>query len=287
MPKLPDKLPFGTSLARQVARQNLTRFNNVFWVAERSRRHLKGGFSTIWFPAPAPGVHGVFNSAQEWAAATDEFRDWTRQHILISAASLLEVYIKSIATTALRANPELLDRSLTGVDGYRFVFGKDEPPARWTQGIDAAVAGFAKGLWRDRLRQLEVVFAKILDLEPELQKIQNKRNRIAHQFGADRERSVPWDEVTHVVVGARDCENAIKTVSLFIAEADTKVFGALVGAHEVLSLYHEWQRKEPNIGRYKVAGNLASKFCDHIGSLNGMGIGREFAQAIASYYDAL
>lgn len=211
--------------------------------------------------------------------------------MLISAASLLEVYIKSITTTALQANPELLDRSLSRIDGYAFILGKATPPDGWKKSVEAVVDSFITGLWKHRFRRLEVVFGKLptklTALEPDLQKIQNKRNRIAHQFGADSNRSVPWDAVTHVVVGAKDCENAIKTVSAFIAEADTNVFGALVGAHEVLALYHDWSRKEPNLGRYRVMGIRATVFCDHIGRLNGNGIGRDYAQAIIDHYDTL
>lgn len=291
MPQFPANLPFGTSLARQVARQNLTRFNNVFWVAERARKHIRSGFSSIRFPPVTPGVHGVFTSNAEWESAADEFRDWTRQHVLISAASLLEVYLTSITQTALQAKPELLDRSLIGVDGFSFVFGKASPPDGWRSGIASTVEGFTKGLWKHRFRQLEIVFgklpAKLTALEPELQKIQNKRNRIAHKFGADSDRTVPWTDVTHVVVGAKDCDKAIRTVSSFIVEADSNLFGSLVGSHEVLALYHDWSIKEPNIGRYRAMGVQASKFCDHIGQLNGNGIGKAYAQAVIDYYDAL
>lgn len=291
MPQLPTTLPFGTSLARQVARQNLTRFNNIFWVAERARKLIKSGFSAIHFPPITPGVHGVFSTVSDWENAADEFRDWTRQHVLISAASLLEVYINSISQTAIEAKPELLDRSLVGVSGYSFVLGKASPPEGWKKSVESAVAGFTKGLWKNRFRQMEVVFgklpAKLTALEPELQKIQNKRNRIAHKFGAVSDRSVPWAAVTHVVVGAKGCDQAIRTVSAFIAEADANVFGPLVGAHELLSLYHDWSIKESNLSRYRVMGTRATKFCDHIGRLNGAGIGKDYAQAVVDYYDSL
>jgi len=100
-------------------------------------------------------------------------------------------------------------------------------------------------------------------------------------------RSTPWDAVNHVVVGPRDCENAIKAVSAFIAEADSNVFGELVGAHEILELYHDWSHKEPNPGRYRVTGTRAAVFCDYIGQLSGKGIGKEYTQAIIDYYDML
>ena len=45
-------------------------------------------------PTPGPGVHGCFGTNEEWQDAVDEFRIWRRQHVLVSAASLLEVYVK-------------------------------------------------------------------------------------------------------------------------------------------------------------------------------------------------
>jgi hypothetical protein len=291
MPQLPREPPFGTSLARQVARQNLTKFNHAFWVPERARTHLRSGFASIVFPSPGPGVHGVYNTATEWQGASDVFLDWTRQQVLISAVSLLEVYINSIATTALQANPEFIDRSLKGKDGYAFVLGKATPPKGLEKTRKAAVEGFTKGSWKERFRRLEIVFGKLpeklVDLESDLQNLQNKRNKIAHKFGADEARSVPWDAVTHVAVGPKCCENAIKTVSKFITVADSEVFAPLVGAHEVLEIYHNWAGKNPGLGRLRLMDTQAEAFCKHIGRLIGQGLGREYAQSIINYYDAL
>ncbi|WP_146208006.1 hypothetical protein [Azospirillum sp. TSH64] len=233
----------------------------------------------------------MFASSADWESAADEFRDWTRQHVLLSAASLLEVYLKSISTTALQAKPELTDRSLTNVDGYRFVLKKAKPPSNWKKALDSQVNEFVTGLWADRFRQLEIVFGKLPEklkvLEPALQNIQNKRNRIAHQFGVDAPRNAPWDNISHVSVGAKDCESAIKTVSEFISEADTNVFGHIVGSHEVLAIYHHWAQKEPNINQYKVSGSCAAKFCDYVGQLSGRGIGKDYVQEVIEYYESL
>lgn len=291
MQQLPRKPPFGTSLARQVARQNLTRFNNVFWVAERAHTHLRSGFGSIRFPRQGPGVHGVYNTATEWERASDEFLNWTRQHVLISAASLLEAYITSITTTALQANPEFLDRSLRGKDRHSFVLGKATPPEGWKKLLKREVDGFTKGTWKDRLRRLEIIFGQLpqelVALETDLAKIQKKRNLIVHKFGAEEARSVPWDAVKHVVVKANDCTAAIKTVSAFIADADSKVFSSLVGAHELLAIYHDWAKKHPGLGRHRVMGTRAGAFCDHIGSLIGQSPGKDYAQSIIDYYDTL
>ena len=62
----PHKPPYrDTTLARQVARQNLTTLNNAFWVVERSFPVTKGAFPSLTFPTilkhtefPGPRING-------------------------------------------------------------------------------------------------------------------------------------------------------------------------------------------------------------------------------------
>ena len=177
-----------------------------------------------------------------------------------------------------------------GVDGYKYVFKKEAAPTGWKSNAENAVSGFTVGLWKDRLRRMEVVFGalpKLTAYADALQGIQNKRNRIAHEFGAERSRNAPWAPIAHVSVGAKDCEKAIRAVSAFIAEADTNLFGPLVGAHEVLALYHDWARKRDDLGRLRVENRRAEVFSVEIGKLYGAGIGREFSKSVIDYYDSM
>ena len=202
------KLPFGTTLSRQIAKQHLSRFNNVFWLGERSFRHLKSSYKDISIPKPGPGVHGAFGSDKEWQDAADEYHAWMRQHILVSASSLLEVYVKSASTTALAAKPELVDKSFLGVDGFCFVKGSTSKPKHLTDLIEGVTAGFTVGRWEERLRRIGRVFGAIpgtlTHLAPALQSIQTKRNRVAHQFGDESlDRRAPWDAFKIIEVGPK------------------------------------------------------------------------------------
>ena len=167
------QLPFGTTLARQIARQHLTRFNNVYWVAERSARYLRGAHPHIHFPAPSPGVHGIFTEPQ-WEKAADEHHAWVRQHVLVSAASLLEVYVRAAAVSAVTARPELIDKTYHGVDGFSFI-KSNTTPRPLKDLIEAVTGGFIFGPWTDRFRRLARVFGAIpqplLDLTQTLQSI--------------------------------------------------------------------------------------------------------------------
>nr|WP_313427311.1 hypothetical protein [Brevundimonas diminuta] len=285
-------LPFGTTLARQMAKQNLTRFNHAFWVGERGFDHLAGGFDKITFPPETPASHGIYKSEPEWIAGAKEHRIWTRQYVLVSAASLLEVYLSSATTSALRAQPGLVDPALTGQDGYLYLMGKKPTPTGWNRALKAKVATFTKGVWKDRLKNLEAVFgtlpAKAWALEPKLQKLQDTRNDIAHEFGLDGpRRSAQWQTIKHIEPNFSDCETAIKAVSAMIASIDAPVFGPRIGGHEILYQYHLWAQSNPRSGSWHVAGSAANLFRDHIGALTSAPLGADYAKTIANYYHRL
>lgn len=154
-----DRLPFRTTLTRQIAKQHLTRFNNVYWVAERSHRYLRAAHPNLHFPTPAPGVHGIFSESQ-WEAATDEHHAWVRQHVIVSAASLLEVYIKAASVAAVTARPELIDKTYFGLDGFSFVKANNAPKALRDL-TDAVTGGFIFGPWTDRFKRLARVICPL------------------------------------------------------------------------------------------------------------------------------
>jgi hypothetical protein len=225
----PARIPFDTTLARQIAKQHLSNFNNVFWVSERSFKLLRGSYTRVQMPTPGPGVHGYFKDESEWQAGADEFRTWTRQHVLISAASLLEVYIQSAATAALSASPELVDRSLRGTSGMVFIKFPDRAPKYIRDLIKTRVDSLTTGLWKDRFQRMALIFGQLppalLELEKPLQSVQDRRNRIAHSYGIGGElRRTPWEPITAIHVAPSQLVDSIKLVSKAISLADTKVF---------------------------------------------------------------
>jgi hypothetical protein len=286
------RLPFGTSLARQIARQHLSNFNNVFWVSHHSFRLIRQSFSDLNIPAPGPGIHGSFTAEGEWEKGADELRIWTRQHILISAASLLEVYVLSAATAALSATPELIDKSLTGVDGIRFIKHPESTPAYLKGIIETRVDGFTHGLWRDRLLRMSLIFGALpgdlLSLSRELQTLQDRRNRIAHSYGIGGElRKTPWEPLQAITVTPAQIIAAIKVVSAAIRLLDERVFATQIGAFEILHEFDIWTKRNKNAGRWRVSGRLPLEFRLHIGRAFGQTPGMKYIKGMVRYYDSL
>ncbi|MEH2513110.1 hypothetical protein V1291_004464 [Nitrobacteraceae bacterium AZCC 1564] len=285
-----NRLPFGTTLARQIARQHLTRFNNVYWVAERSSRYLRSAHPHLHFPPPAPGVHGIF-TAPQWEKAAEEHHAWVRQHVLVSAASLLEVYIRSASVSAVTARPELIDKTYIGIDGFSFVKSKTMPKSLRDL-IEAVTGGFIFGPWTDRFRRLARVFGAIpqplLDLTLTLQSIQTKRNKIAHEFGNDgKGRQAPWDAFAIIQVGPKEIQEAITAVSNAIALFDMRLFGPSIGGHEILQQYHIWKGKQKNYHKLYVSGGLANEFRTYLGEQYGSTPGSDYIRGMIAYYNGI
>jgi hypothetical protein len=288
----PNRLPFGTTLARQIAKQHLANLNNVFWVGERSGPLVRQSFNDITMPQPGPGIHGYYNDARSWQVAVDAFRLWSRQHVLVSAASLLEVYLKSASTAAFYACPELIDRTLDGVDSVTFIKFSDRLPKYFKNLVEEKSEAFTKGLWKERLHRLALVFGRLpeelLELEKDLQSLQNRRNRIAHSYGANGElRRTPWEPIKAVVVSPKEIIEITKSISMAISLLDEKVFSSRIGGYEIVHEFHVWCSRQKQLQKMRVSGAIGSAFRTHIGGAFGATPGSEYITAMIAYFNSI
>jgi hypothetical protein len=283
--------PLGsTTLARQVTRQHLGVLNDAFWVTEHSHSAVKTIYPSLTLPSGI-GAHGCFGSEVQWVTAVNEQRLWVRQHVLVSAASLLEVYLASAASAALWANPEFADRSLNGVREVELIkFAIRFPELEKI--IRTHVNAILKGTWRDRMRRMAIVFGKLPPkleaLVPILQGIQDKRNKIAHAFGRSSKefRRTPWEPTDRIRLEVPEVESALKTVGAAVREADLHLFGNLIGGYEFLYEYHAWlngfkdsfSRPEPGLREPEFRKHIAAKF--------GHGPSKPYYLSMIRYYEA-
>lgn len=282
---------FDTTLARQIAKQHLSNFNNVFWVAEHSYKSIRQSFGSIRFPKPGPGVHGFFADEAGWQGAVDEFRVWTRQHVLISAASLLEVYVEGAATVALSSHPSLIDRAIS-IEGIEFLKHPERRPKHLEGLIKDRVNGFTHGLWKDRLLNLSLIFGalpqSLLDMTTQLQSIQDRRNRIAHSYGLGGElRRTPWQPIQAITVTPGQISDAIKIVSSAIRIMDESIFLSATGAYDLLHELDVWMKKNPDASRLDALGEVPGAFSKHVGDSFGRSPGRNYCKEMYEFYSRL
>lgn len=282
---------FDTTLARQIAKQHLSNFNNVFWVAEHSYKVMRKSFTSIRFPTPGPGVHGHFPDEPVWQSGVDEFRVWTRQHVLISAASLLEVYVEGAATVALSSHPSLIDRAISS-EGIEFLKHPERAPKHLEGLIKDRVNGFTHGLWKDRILNLSLVFGvlpqSLLDMTSQLQSIQDRRNRIAHSYGLGGElRRTPWQPIQAITVSPGQISDAIKAISAAIRIMDDSVFLGATGAYDLLHELDVWMKKNSDAARLAALGQAPGAFSKHVGESFGRSPGRQYCKEMYDFYVGL
>jgi hypothetical protein len=279
-----------TTLARQVARQNLTTLNNALWVTENSYPLVKSSFSSITMPT-GPTAHGCFGSEPQWTAAVDEQHLWVRQHVLVSAASLLEVYLTTAISAALWASPEYANRSLSGVSEVALIKFPERAPGL-EKLIEKHVKAMVTGEWIIRFRQMAIIFGKLPTkleaLTVRLQNLQDKRNRIAHGFGQSTKaiRRTPWAPSDAIALQVSDVEESLTCVGAAIREADVHIFSPLIGGYEFLYEYDTWlkglvdpfTRPSPDLYQRSFRKHISTKF--------GTGPGKKYYQSLIRYYDA-
>ena len=279
-----------TTLARQVSKQNLTLLNNAFWVSERSFPLVESAFSSLTFPTDLK-AHGKFGSEDQWVAAVGEQRQWIRQHILLSAAALLEVYLSTAIAAALWARPEYADRSLSGISAVQIIKFPERAPGLRKLIVDNSET-MLKGEWSSRLRRLAVIFgklpARLETLAPQLQTLQGQRNRIAHHFGQKSKdvRRTPWAPMDSITLSVSEVEKSLVLVSDTIREADLRLFGPLIGGYELLYEFHSWLAAQTDPFKRPAPDLVEPEFRRHIRTKFGSGPDKEYYLALIRYYDS-
>jgi hypothetical protein len=250
---------------------------------------VRTGFAKITMPTGIK-AHGCFGSETQWSEAVDGQHLWVRQHVLVSAASLLEVYLGTAASAALWASPEYADRSLSGLREVELIKFSDRVPGL-NKLISSLIRSILNGRWQNRFRQMAIVFGrlppKLVTLTGRLQDLQDKRNRIAHAFGQDTKiyRRTPWSPMDTIKLDVSDVEKALTLVNEAIREADLLLLSPLIGGYEFLYEYHIWleafdpfSRPAPDVRH--------QSFRKHIGKKFGFGPDKKYYQSLVRYYEA-
>ena len=167
-----NQLPFRTNLIRQITKQHLTHINDVYSIYRNTSSVLRDHFPNLATAKSGPYIRNILQKKEDWEAGVDNFGIWLRQNTILSAASILEVYIVSACTVVFSACPELIDRSLLGINSVSFIKHADHLPNGFRRMIKRRSEESTKGQWSDRIRKLEMeigcVPPRVLGLIPDL-----------------------------------------------------------------------------------------------------------------------
>jgi hypothetical protein len=265
--------------------------NDVYWMYKHTEDAVKDHFDHIVSDRSGPNVRDILKDKKNWEKGADDFGVWIRQNTILSTASILEVYIVSACTVVFSANPELIDRSLLGINSVSFIKHPDHLPAGFRGTIKWRSEDPTKGEWSERIRKLEMEIGRVPPrvsiLIPKLQTLQHKRNRIAHSYGAEGElRRTPWESITAIPAEETEILEMFKVVDTVSKDLDKELFGPLIGGYEIMNEYHSWLS---DLGSSSILSKkkLTSTFRKHIGNSFGQTPGSDYIEAMIGYYDTI
>lgn len=224
----------------------------------------------------------------EWEKNFEDYENWMRCSLLMSASAYLEMYLKDMAILALASDPLRSIGLSRKVDGIKLIKDGIKTP-----NIDY-INGCTRGVWMDRIANMKIIFGSVPELfeekREELDEFRVFRNRVGHNFGRrDHERVSFEDTLTRCIEsdGTHDRfskERLLKWLALVdkVASAAEDAWGhPVIGEFEVLFAYRQFKA----INRFNsVDTRDLSRYLYHI---FGKVPGKTFSNEVISYYERL
>lgn len=283
--------PYKTTMARQVFKKNLTDLNDAFWILAISQDHLISGYENIGNPTKAPNIRNFLRSPTDWTRGVSTLRSWARQNVIVSAASILESYVASAATVTFSACPEIIDCGYKGLDSTTWIKWPEDAPKEFKKLRKSITDDLTKGEWKERFSKVRRRFGKLpedlIDMTEDLQKLQSRRNDIAHEFGslnADGElRRTPWDMAADYSVSDDEFINMMKLIDRTCKLFDLHVFSPHIGSFEILYEYSTWT---PTPSPNRASSYRSTEFRKHLGR-NFSPLPTSYIIGMIEYYDSV
>ncbi|MCG5242385.1 hypothetical protein ACIU1J_21470 [Azospirillum doebereinerae] len=284
--------PYPYSFTWQVFKNDLTNINNSIWTFLPSSSFISSNLVSIknyntGSSFSSEDLSRLNVSGTVWASNVDSLKNWILQNSIMSAATMLEMFIKYGAMTAIHSRPELIDRRMLGIDGISIL--KD--PAKKTKEFDGilkqSIKGMTQGDWSSRMLNMSVCLGslpeKVEEKQSDLRKFQKIRNKIAHEQGVEDQKIefVPWRNPEKVEISHQDVKDFLSIVKLVAEELDKNVFQKHIGCYDIIREYHHWifrEKKSPN-------ERSAKEYKAYLGQSFGTIPSSEFFKDMAAYYN--
>jgi len=288
-----SSLWLGTTWSYRRFRQHQTEINQLYWsfapsagYSDYIARHAMAGSTTAAvFQASGPDAHRIPSTIEEWRASFKDFNNWVRMASALSAASYLELYLRSVITTALLADPLCRFGKPLLMDGVVWL----------KHGLHDDIAELVRncliGEWPRRAAEYEKLFkfvpAEITGNIDDLDRIRKLRNIVGHAFG--RRLDVLDDRLTGGL-GDRErlSENRFKKWLGLIEKTAKSVDIHLGKAHiqefETIWHFHRWRMKprSPSERGYTEPRAFSRELHQQLGKTPG----QEFCRQLIEYYDS-
>lgn len=260
-----ENTPFEHSFAHQLFRKHFTEINKVYWanfVVESTVLEQVGNYRKShtqdkpidFFQVDEADKRKLENSFDEWLSNYTNFSNMTRQNMILSLCSILEIYLKSITLLAIEARPGVIFGDQGDIKGSKLLKHSDTYADSDKNNLfHRYVKLICEGDWPSRVREYKKLFGCVPDAlqlknnVQDLETMRKLRNRIAHQFGRDESEKKVLVTLNVRPAEVVEPEDFIKYLDLVgkVEEAiDDHLYFSFIGSYEVLRFYHEHNRKK-------------------------------------------
>lgn len=278
----------------QVFRKHTQELNALMWANEPATKYVYKKLkedgakmddkASLHFNFAVQDGREVYDDLEDWSNSFNLFQNWTNLNGLMAITSNFETYIATIVSLAIESDPGILYKSPKSIDGVSLLKkGAGKFPFE-----DDILVSFTKGDWNSRnsafLKYFDHVPLSISENISELEKIRKLRNKVAHSFGRDIERSRN-KEVKDILPMERLTTSKFIKIRKLIWQCVTNIDEYLltnhIGEYQAIKYYHSIAHELKG-----TPGNKAMVFKKKIGALGDLS-GKIFCQGLVKYYDEI
>lgn len=267
-----------------------TQLNAVYWAQMPaiviSNRHARN-FSRGDLTAEVFSLHGADSrrparTLDEWKGDYRESENWLRMSAVMSLASYVEIYLRTVVTLALESDPGVCLGQSRVMDGIVALKRGLRNPL--LEHVDGAV----RGPWNERSRHYHRLFGHtphaIETNLRELDALRRMRNSVGHMFGrhdddyASFTASMPKPSQRVSDGGLRKWLGIAEAVALAV---DEHLRTKHIGSFEMLRQYHLWEGKSHDGPKHE-----ARRLAKSLGAVWGAHPDRNYLAGLISHYRA-
>jgi hypothetical protein len=283
----------GSTWSYQRFRVHQTEINQLYWsfapaagFSDYVARHAKPASPTATvFHASGPDVHRIRPAIEEWLASFRDFNNWVRMASALSAASYLEVYLRSAITTALLADPLCRFGKPLLMDGIVWLkHGLHDD-------IGTLVRNCLIGEWPRRAAEYKKLFkfvpAEIVDNLGDLEQLRRTRNIVGHAFGRPLKRvdePLMSDSGSSERLSERRFKRWLGLIEVIAKSVDKHLGKTHIGEFETLWFFHRWRVLPRPAAESKYTQSRA--LARELNRLFSKSPGQEFCHQLIEYYNS-
>lgn len=221
-------------------------------------------------------MHRVAQSLNDYSKHVKEFDNWTRLNAMVAVVSYFETYLSSVVSLAIESDIGILYSVPKRIDGVMILKYSSNSEYAFLELSEK----ITKGTWPQRISCFKELFRTVPSClskyVSELEIMRNMRNKVAHAFGRDIDKSRSRHTLALLPIERLSEDRIMRYMEIIIIIAkgiDNQLLTNHIGEYEQIHYYHtikdqlgEEERAKQfkkNINRLMIK-NRGLKYCEKL-----------------------